>query len=127
MNEKLRKRIAENTDFLSEECADCGTCCCRSCSEHNGYLYKEDNTIGIARGDNRLIETEPRLKKQEFEKYKEKYDWDEDLGFWSEDGCKIPRENRSLICNLYFCDHLQDKIKDEYGIDWDTILKGLEL
>ena len=61
----------------------CSTCihhhCCDNCFSQNGYLTKD------------------------IEKFKKEYGFSE-KGFLGKNGCLIPREKRSKLCNDFYCE-----------------------
>lgn len=55
--------------------------CCTHCADSGAYF-------GISK---------------DITKLKKQYSWSDVFGFWSDKGCKLPREERSDICLRYYC------------------------
>ena len=53
--------------------------CCVSCAKMNGYIWEKDRT--------------PQMLEL----------FDPEVGYWSPEGCKLSRDQRSNICNGYQC------------------------
>lgn len=87
-------------------CPDCpwpeykesGKGCCINCGKDNGYFK-------ISFINDKDINTELLInQKQQLQKLKEKYGFNEKDGFFQIGiGCKLPRSKRSHICNNWTC------------------------
>jgi hypothetical protein len=61
-------------------------------------------------------------------KLMKKYDFDPVTGFFSVNGCKLPREKRSYICLSYLCNRFFDAVgKNKYKLAEDICKKIKQL
>ncbi len=59
-------------------------CCCAGCHQNVGYLGA--------------------INHEDFEEYAKLFNNKVGFGFWTKNGCSLPRELRSVICLTYCCD-----------------------
>lgn len=132
---KINKTISEWSKVFKRYCRDCSRDesrlehCCEYCNKYNGYLITGKEICYIIIEDLDDLESniyyEPYLTQKQLNQIKNKYNWDEDTGFLSRDGCRLPREKRSIACNLYACPQLINELSDKYNIDFARLLKGI--
>lgn len=90
---EISKRFAELFDPVNIKV--CSTCkirekgCCNDCYSSHAHFR------GLGNLD----------AKREFIKLQRDYGWNEH-GFWSKEGCLLPREKRSYTCQQYYCDYM---------------------
>ena len=65
-------------------------CCCYSCSRYKGH-YKPNERDAFNEEENRAIDSK----------------WNNEAGFLSDSGCRLPRKLRSIECLAYYCDIAQ--------------------
>lgn len=107
LNDLLKKLDAlyKEANLPCKKCPDTnlfGRGCCYGCMSSNGFFELDH----IRRSQNRT---------KQLNNLKEKYKFDLRLGFFEEGkGCKLPRAERSTLCNKYFC--LECSVPNEYEI-----------
>jgi hypothetical protein len=78
-------------------------CCCEHCASCIGHLEYISSV---------------KIAKEIYELY------DKDVGFWSENGCKLPRKWRSITCLTYSCGVPRKSFKS-YKDLWEILHEGL--
>lgn len=118
--ENLEKKIANFTKhFFEEKCpegCECEKGCCEDCDLKNGYLYAP---YGFKVEGIDYVYHSP-LPKEKFRELKKEYDFDNLNGFWTENGCKLPRHKRSIACLMFACSDIREDFED-----FDMIFKNL--
>lgn len=136
--------IFEN--FNSKFCADCPTAiantaeaarkmktlyskeagCCSLCAVFSGFIFSDISAllgVDYEKYQN-LIEPEGLndILKKRAESLKEKYGFDEKYGFFDPEnhGCRLPREERSIKCSVYYCNTIGNSFSME---DVGTIMR----
>lgn len=96
---QVRVHLESNSALMAEKgghvCASCQhgpKGCCAACGYQEGYLKWRDD--------------HPHNSPQFLKGLKELYGFTEKDGFWSPQGCKLPREKRSNTCLRYACHDL---------------------
>lgn len=99
---KVRKEIIKIMDKnpCNGKCSSCWDSvkrCCNNCEKYGGYYHFTNSALDFV--------TISKLTKKtpiEIFNYLDKL-FDEENGFWGENGCKVPREMRSFTCITYLC------------------------
>ncbi len=100
----------------SEEMRNTRKGCCCHCARDSGYFTITFEDIND--NDPKLID-----QRHQLQKLKEKYNFTNEDGFLQVGvGCKLPRGERSIICNEYQC-YGFTMTRNEYVFPGDTIKK----
>ena len=94
-NEKICTKCpnSKKSDILEK----CG--CCKDCWSMKGH-FSHSNSSSIE-------------FRKELGKLKDTYGWDHVYGFWTENGCVLPRDRRSMVCLQHLCTSLRKELGDK--------------
>lgn len=120
----VKKRVLNEQDITDRisrlldrpttlECKNCASHCCIMCSKCLGhYMYKGVMLYTLLKKDI------PECVLEQLKLFQDEYRWTDKNGFYlNQQGCSLPREFRSVICQRSNCEkverHLSDKEKKE--------------